>query len=230
MWQFREAVHGLADGCAELGIPVTGGNVSFYNQTGTEAILPPPVVGVLGVIDDVTTRISPAFGQGPVPEMLFLLGETRDELDGSEWARVVHGHLGGTPPVVDLAAEKRLAGLMSAAAASGAVSAAHDLSQGGLAQALVEMCVLSGCGAAVTLPPPDPFTALFSESTGRILVAVPIPRLTEFAALAEQHGVPSSGLGTVTPQRDRLEISGVADLALDELRAAWTGTLPRYFN
>jgi phosphoribosylformylglycinamidine synthase len=230
MWQFREAVHGLADGCAELGIPVTGGNVSFYNQTGTEAILPTPVVGVLGVIDDVTTRLPATFGKAPLPEMLFLLGETRDELDGSEWARVVHGHLGGTPPLVDLAAEQRLAGLMSAAAASGVVSAAHDLSQGGLAQALVEMCVLSGCGAAVTLPPPDAFTALFSESTARILVAVPVPRLAEFAALAEQHGVPSSGLGTVTPQRDRLEISGVADLGLDELRDAWTGTLERYFG
>jgi len=230
MWQFREAVHGLADGCAELGIPVTGGNVSFYNQTAAVAILPTPVVGVLGVIDDVSTRIGPTFGKGPMPEMLFLLGETRDEFDGSEWARVVHGHLGGTPPVVDLAAEQRLAGLMAAAAASGAVTAAHDLSQGGLAQALVEMCVLSGCGAAVTPPPPDAFTALFSESTARILVAVPIPRLAEFAALADQHGVPSSGLGTVTPQRDRLEISGVADLALDEMRAAWTGTLPRYFD
>jgi phosphoribosylformylglycinamidine synthase len=230
MWQFREAVHGLADGCAQLGIPVTGGNVSFYNQTGTEAILPTPVVGVLGVIDDVTTRLPVRFGKSPLPEMLFLLGETRDELDGSEWARVVHGHLGGTPPLVDLAAEQRLAGLMSAAAASGVVSAAHDLSQGGLAQALVEMCVLSGCGAAVTLPPPDAFTALFSESTARILVAVPIPRLAEFAALAEEHGVPSSGLGTVTPQRDRLEISGVADLGLDELRDAWTGTLERYFG
>jgi phosphoribosylformylglycinamidine synthase subunit PurL len=230
MWQFREAVHGLADGCAELGIPVTGGNVSFYNQTGTEAILPTPVVGVLGVIDDVTTRLPATFGKAPLPEMLFLLGETRDELDGSEWARVVHGHLGGTPPVVDLAAEQRLAGLMAAAATSGAVTAAHDLSQGGLAQALVEMCVLSGCGAAVTLPPPDAFTALFSESTARILVAVPIPRLAEFAALAEEHGVPSSGLGTVTPQRDRLEISGVADLGLDELRDAWTGTLERYFG
>jgi phosphoribosylformylglycinamidine synthase len=229
MWQFRESVHGLADGCAELGIPVTGGNVSFYNQTGTEAILPTPVVGVLGVIDDVARRLAPTFGKGPLPEMLFLLGETRDEMDGSEWARVVHGHLGGTPPVVDLAAEQRLAGLLSAAAASGAVSAAHDLSQGGLAQALVEMCVLSECGAAVTLPPPDAFTALFSESTARMLVAVPIPRLAAFAQLCDEHAVPSSGLGTVTPQREVLEVSGVGELALADLKDAWTGTLPRYF-
>ncbi len=230
MWQFREAVRGLADGCAELGIPVTGGNVSFYNQTGTDAILPTPVVGVLGVIDDVARRIGPTFGAGPLPEMLFLLGETRDELDGSEWARVVHGHLGGTPPRVDLAAERRLAALMADAAASGLVTAAHDLSEGGLSQALVEMCVLSGCGAAVTLPPPDPFTALFSESAGRIVVAVPIPQLSALTDLAEQHGVPASGLGTVTARRDRLEISGVADLALDELRAAWHGTLPAHFG
>src|SRR5207302_4467962 len=92
MWQFERAVHGLADGCAELGIPVTGGNVSFYNQTGTTAILPTPVVGVLGVIDDVSRRIPT--GLGAPGDILVLLGETRDELAGSEWAHVVHNHLG----------------------------------------------------------------------------------------------------------------------------------------
>jgi phosphoribosylformylglycinamidine synthase len=155
MWQFREAVHGLADACVTLGIPVTGGNVSFYNSTGDEAILPTPVVGVLGVIDDVATRIGPAFGRkGAVnpAETLVLLGETRDELDGSEWARLVHGHLGGRPPAVDLTAEARLGEIMRTAAAQRLVSAAHDLSEGGLAQALVEMCLISDCGAAVALP------------------------------------------------------------------------------
>ena len=230
MWQFREAVHGLADGCAALGIPVTGGNVSFYNQTGSEAILPTPVVGVLGVIDDVAARIGPRFGKAGTSEMLFLLGDTRDELDGSAWASVVHGHLGGTPPRVDLAAEAVLAQVMSDAARSGLVTASHDLSDGGLAQALVEMCVLSGCGAAVTLPPPDPFVALFAESAARILVAVPTGRIGEFAALCADRGQPTSALGTVTPQRDRLEISGVADLALGDLHAAWTGTLPALFG
>src|SRR5690606_25311100 len=93
MWQFEQAVHGLADGCATLGVPVTGGNVSFYNQTGTTAILPTPVVGVLGVIDDVRTRIPT--GIGAEGDALFLLGDTRAEFAGSEWAHVVHGHLGG---------------------------------------------------------------------------------------------------------------------------------------
>ena len=103
MWQFAEATRGLAEGCRALGIPVTGGNVSFYNQTGEVAILPTPVVGVLGVIDDVTRRTPVGFADEG--QQIYLLGTTRDELDGSEWAHVVHGHLGGLPPQVDLGVE-----------------------------------------------------------------------------------------------------------------------------
>ncbi len=110
MWQFAEACRGLKDGCAELGIPVTGGNVSLYNQTGETAILPTPVVAVLGVVEDVTKRTPSAWSRAG--ETVFLLGETREELSGSEWAHVVHQHLGGTPPVVDLAREKALATLL----------------------------------------------------------------------------------------------------------------------
>ena len=144
MWQFAEAVRGLADGCAELGIPVTGGNVSFYNQTGSTAILPTPVVGVLGVLDDVARRVRSGFVRDG--DAVLLLGTTRDELAGSEWAHVVHGHLGGRPPQVDLAAEQRLAGLLAAAAADGLLTGSHDLSDGGLAQALVEACLVGGRG------------------------------------------------------------------------------------
>ena len=112
MWQFAQAVRGLADGCAALGIPVTGGNVSFYNQTGSTAILPTPVVGVLGVIDDVARRIPTAMGTEP-GETLMLLGDTRDEFDGSVWAQVTADHLGGVPPAVDLARERLLAEVLS---------------------------------------------------------------------------------------------------------------------
>ena len=108
MWQFAEAVGGLADGCVELGIPVTGGNVSFYNQTATTAILPTPVVGVLGLVDDVRRAVRHGFGAPG--DAVWLLGETRDELDGSAWAGVVHDHLGGRPPVCDLGAEARARG------------------------------------------------------------------------------------------------------------------------
>src|SRR5690606_8848285 len=125
MWQFAEAVRGLADGCVELGIPVTGGNVSFYNQTGGNAINPTPVVGVLGVLENVARRVPMGFsGEG---DPIFLLGTTHEEIGGSEWAHVVHQHLGGAPPAVDFAAEQRLAALLAEAASLGYLTAAHDL-------------------------------------------------------------------------------------------------------
>ena len=149
MWQFEQAVRGLADGCVQLGIPVTGGNVSFYNQTGDTAILPTPVIGVLGVIDDVRQRIPT--GVGGAGDEIWLLGETHDEFGGSQWAHEVHGHLGGRPPAVDLAREQAIGAVLDAASRDGLVSAAHDLSDGGLAQALVEACLSSGARRAVTI-------------------------------------------------------------------------------
>ena len=144
MWQFTEAIRGLVDGCRELGTPVTGGNVSFYNQTGDTPILPTPVVGVLGVIDDVTRRTPVGFAADG--EAVYLLGETRDELAGSIWAEVLHDHLGGRPPMVDLAHEKRLATVLQRASRRGALSSAHDVADGGLAQTLVESALRRGFG------------------------------------------------------------------------------------
>ena len=171
MWQFTETVRGLADGCLELGVPVTGGNVSFYNQTGDQPILPTPVIGVLGVIDDVEHRTPQGFGSDG--DVVLLLGETSDELAGSEWAHEVHAHLGGLPPAVDLGAERRLAELLVAGSRDHLLTAAHDLAVGGLAQTLVEMALRGGRGARVLLPTEaDPFVALFSESAARAVVTV----------------------------------------------------------
>ena len=149
MWQFAEAVRGLADGCAALEVPVTGGNVSFYNQTGTTAIHPTPVIGVLGVHDDVRRRLGTGFPDGA---SLVVLGRTAAELGGSAWAHVIHGHLGGRPPAPRLADERRLARLLAAAAAAGLLAAAHDLSDGGLAVALAESCLRGRAGCRVRLP------------------------------------------------------------------------------
>jgi phosphoribosylformylglycinamidine synthase II len=228
MWQFQQAVRGLADGCAELGIPVTGGNVSFYNQTGAVSILPTPVVGVLGVIDDVARRIPTGFAD-LAGHKLLLLGDTHDEFGGSEWAHVVHNHLGGHPPRVDLPRERDLALVMASAASAGLVSAAHDLSEGGLAQALVEACLIGDTGCRITLDG-DPFTQLFSESSARILVAVPPATEAQFVELCTTHNVPHHPLGVVDPTWGTLEIAGVATLPLDQLRAAWEGTLPALFD
>nr|MBA3525176.1 phosphoribosylformylglycinamidine synthase subunit PurL [Geodermatophilaceae bacterium] len=225
MWQFAEAVRGLADGCRVLGLPVTGGNVSFYNQTGDTAINPTPIIGVLGVIDDVARRTPIAFAPG---DRLVLLGETAADFGGSEWAWAEHHHLGGTPPPVDLARERALAEVLVAASEQGLVTAAHDLSDGGLAQVLVESCLRAGVGATVTLAD-DPFVALFAESTGRAVLAVPEARLPEVLVLASSHGVPATQIGASTGE-PTLEVVGHFAVPLAELRAAWEGTLPGLFG
>jgi phosphoribosylformylglycinamidine synthase subunit PurL len=225
MWQLAEAVRGLADGCKSLGIPVTGGNVSLYNQTGTTAIQPTPVIGVLGVHDDVTKRLAAGFGTDGAE--LVLLGRTSEEFGGSAWAGVVHQHLGGLPPAVDLDAERQLAILVTAAASAGVLASAHDLSDGGLAIALAEACLYGGRGCAVALRG-DAFTDLFSESAARALVSVVPGREREFAALAEEHGVPATVLGVTTG--DALTVEGVFEIPLTELKQVWTGTLPAIFG
>ncbi|HEX7106944.1 MAG TPA: AIR synthase-related protein, partial [Acidothermaceae bacterium] len=227
MWQFTEAIRGIADGCLTLGVPVTGGNVSFYNQTGSTPINPTPVVGVLGVIDDVARRRSIGFGSDDAA--IYLLGETREEFGGSEWAHVVHGHLGGRPPRVDLEAERALANVLVAGADEGLIDAAHDLSDGGLAQALVESCLRGGRGARISLlAESDPFVALFSESSARAVVAVAQPEVAAFERLASTHGVPARRIGVTGGAT--LHVDGQFSVTVEELRAASSAVLSGLFN
>ncbi|WP_417288464.1 phosphoribosylformylglycinamidine synthase subunit PurL [Corynebacterium variabile] len=249
MWQFREAVHGLADGAAELGIPVTGGNVSFYNQTGSDPILPTPVIAVLGTIDDVATRI-PA--QAPAGEYTLLLAgkATADELGGSIWQQVAHSTLAGLPPQVDLADEQKLGAALSAL--RGTVASAHDLSEGGLSQALVEFAVQAG--AAVSVDPvvslasdaaagdavADTFTALFSETASRVLVAVTADKAEEAESVFAANGVPVVTLGKAVVSGDATDVEGQVievttegasfTLPVAEAKSAWEGTLPGLFS
>ena len=225
MWQFAEAVRGLADGCAALGVPVTGGNVSFYNQTGAVAIHPTPVIGVLGVHDDVRRRVPIGFPDAA--GAIVLLGRTGAEFGGSAWAYVRHGHLGGRPPAPDLDAERRLAALLAAAAADGLLAAAHDLSDGGLAVALAEACLRGGVGCTVRLAG-DPFTALFSESAARCVVAVRPGAEAAFGRLHDAHGVPGQAIGTIGG--DSLTVDGLFAIPVAELAAVHAGTLPALFG
>ena len=230
MWQFSQAVRGLADGCAQLGIPVTGGNVSFYNQTGTTPILPTPVVAVLGVIDDVDRRLPTGFGTEP-GESLILLGDTRDEFDGSIWAQVEHDHLGGVPPQVDLERERLLGEVLVAGSRDGMITAAHDLSEGGLIQAVTESALAGETGCRLVLPEgADPFVTLFSESTGRVLVAVPRTEESRFTAMLSARELPWVRIGVVDQGSDSIEVQGQFSVPLDELREVHEGTLPRYFG
>ncbi len=250
MWQLVQTITGLADACAELGVPVTGGNVSLYNSTLAgevgvghidASIHPTPVVGVLGVVDDVAT-VNPsgwrAEGLG-----LYLLGTTREELSGSVWAGVVHDHLGGRPPVADLAAERRLAEVLGQATRDGLLAASHDLSAGGLVQTLVDGVLRFGTGASVTLTElclrdgVDATTALFSESGGRVLVAVPAEAVDRLTALAEEHGIPLLRVGTTggatldvtVPSPSGAPEAATLSLPLAELRETSEATLPAHF-
>ncbi|MFT4051345.1 MAG: phosphoribosylformylglycinamidine synthase subunit PurL [Microbacterium sp.] len=239
MWQFGQAVDGLAEGCLELGIPVTGGNVSFYNQTGDVPIHPTPVVGVLGIIDDVARRIPS--GWQDAGENIYLLGVTATELSGSQWAGTIHGHLGGRPPVVDLAHEKRLAELIHAASQQELVSSAHDLSSGGLAQALAEAVMRFGVGARVWLREiverdgVDAATALFSESTGRVIVSVPREEDVKFRGLCEGRGYPVLRIGVTdggpaNGGEPALEVQDLFAVTVSQLRGVSAATLPAAFG
>ncbi|WP_405643247.1 phosphoribosylformylglycinamidine synthase subunit PurL [Streptomyces uncialis] len=223
MWQFAEATRGLADACLVLGTPVTGGNVSLYNQTGDTAIHPTPVVAVLGVIDDVSRRTPVGFAEEG--QLLYLLGDTREEFGGSAWSQVVHDHLGGLPPVVDLERERLLADILISASRDGMIDAAHDLSDGGLVQAVTESCLRGGKGARLVVPDGlDAFTFLFSESAGRAVVAVPRSEELRFNDMCGARGLPVARIGVV--DGDAIEVQGEFTLPLAELRTAHEGTIP----
>ncbi len=233
MWQFSKSVEGLADGCLELEIPVTGGNVSFYNQTGDVPIHPTPVVAVLGVIDDVAKRIPS--GWQDEGNNIYLLGVTRDELDGSAWAGTLHDHLGGVPPVVDFAAEQKLAALIAAGGGESLLASAHDLADGGLGQALAESVLRFGIGARVWITEimerdgVDATAALFSESTARMLVSVPREDDVKFVGLCEGRGYPVLRIG-VTEDSGALEVQDEFTVSVDELRTVHRGTLAAAFG
>jgi len=250
MWQLVEAIEGLAEACAVLGVPVTGGNVSLYNGTGEpgtidSSIHPTPVVGVLGVLDDVSKAVPSGWR---VPgQAIYLLGATRGELDGSAWADVVHGHLGGLPPRVDLEAERALASVLVAAARDRLVDAAHDLSEGGLAQGLVESCLRYGAGARVhlddlcTRDQVTTFEALFAESAGRAIVAIPRSEEVRFTDLCTARGVPALRIGMTDDAAQDvpgeggasdgpgLVVEGLFTVTLAECAEVSGATLPRTF-
>ncbi|MDU2586063.1 MAG: phosphoribosylformylglycinamidine synthase subunit PurL [Corynebacterium sp.] len=239
MWQFRESVHGLADAAVELSIPVSGGNVSFYNQTGEEPILPTPVVGVLGVIDDVHKAIGNELGTVDEKEVLIALGETKDEFGGSIWQQVSAdtsdaSSLNGLPPQVDMANEKRLAEFFHG---NELLTAAHDISEGGLAVTAFEMAKRAGATADgaglglnldLTAVHEDEFVAAFSESASRVLVATTADRADQVLARAGELGIPAAIVGETT-ETGALTLGGES-VAISQLVAAWSATLPDLFD
>ena len=230
MWQFAEAVRGMGDACRALQTPVTGGNVSFYNETLGTAIFPTPIVGMVGLLEDIahaTTQWFKAEG-----DVVFLLGETREELGGSEYLKVVHGLEVGRPPALDLVHEQAVQQVCLEAIQAGGVSSAHDCADGGLAVALAESCATTPkawLGATLTLPGEmRPDALLFGESASRIVVSVQPNRAESVRAIARRHGVPCVELGVVGGDHLTLQGQGFSlRLSVEAIHWAWSTGLSR---
>jgi phosphoribosylformylglycinamidine synthase len=224
MWQFSEVVEGISEACEALDIPVIGGNVSFYNESRGADIHPTPVVAVVGLVDDLTaTPPPPAFTAG---DAIVVLGTTRPELGGSEWAAVVHGETGGRPPVADLDAARALHAFVAEIVREREVSGVHDVSDGGLAVALAEMAFAGGVGFKVDLAT-DGCTvaeACFSESTSRVVVSVPPDRVAGVLGRATAAEVPAKVAGDA--RGDRLVAADGFDVPLADAARTWRNALP----
>jgi phosphoribosylformylglycinamidine synthase len=230
MWQFTEVVEGMSEACEALGIPVIGGNVSFYNESRGTDIDPTPVVGVLGLIDELDAA-------PPVPRLVsgqrvVVLGETRTELGGSEWAAIVHGLAGGAPPAADLDTARGLHELVREVVAGALVDGVHDCSDGGLAVALAEMAIGGGCGFDLAIPEANDGVAdaawCFGESASRVVLSVASELVDDVLALAHRRGVAAADLGAAGGTVLRLAGAAgpVLEVALEDATRAWRDAIP----
>lgn len=230
MWQFKEAVEGIAEACRELDTPVTGGNVSLYNETKGEAIYPTPTIGMVGVLPDIARHTSQYFkGEG---DLIFLVGESFEELGGSEYLRVVHGKNEGPIPNLDWDREKKAQKFVLSAINAALVQSAHDLSEGGLALALAEACI-SGpkpIGARCEAPSASlrADSLLFGESQSRIILSAKPENASEILDLAKKHQAPIEQIGVVGGQS--LKIAHLINLGIDRIKKLWEESFAANLN
>jgi len=237
MWQFARAVEGIGAACRALDIPITGGNVSLYNETDGKGVLPTPVLGVVGVIEQADTVVRRTFrGDG---DAIVLLGDSYDELGGSEYLKVIHGLVKGVPPKLDLTGESALQRVLVKGIAGGLIRSAHDCAEGGLAVTLAECCFDTPFGAVADLAAVDAsvvafaeVAALFGESASRVIVSVDRSRTAELETLATEADVPVAVIGRVGGNRLRVAIAGrqVLDEAVADLERIWANAIGHHFE
>ncbi len=219
MWQLSESIDGMSDACLAFGLPVIGGNVSLYNESKGSDIDPTPVIGLLGVVDQLERRPP---GVGLVEGgRLVLLGVTQPELSGSLWARH-HGHRGGKLPALDGPMHTQVANVVRTLVHGGTLAGVHDVSSGGLGVALAEMAVRSDLGFNVARIADA--AELFSESPSRVVVCVAPELLQNVLNVCENAGVPTARIGVAGG--DTLSVKGLFDVPLAEATAAWRDRLP----
>jgi phosphoribosylformylglycinamidine synthase len=229
MWQLAEAVRGIGEACRALDIPITGGNVSLYNETEGEAIYPTPVLGVLGLLEDASRTTTRPFKRGGAS--VVLVGDNRGELGGSEYLAQVHGVIAGEPPALDLRRERALQQLLVAVIRDGLVDSAHDCAEGGLAVALAECCFDSGgigvsADVSAVTDVADALridATLFGESASRVVLSTDDDRLGRLLAAAVKAGVPAKEIGRTGGDRIRLSVDGSTDIdvTVADAEEAW---------
>jgi len=232
MWQFAEVVEGMAEACRLLEVPVTGGNVSFYNETSGQAIYPTPIVGMVGLLEDISWHRAQWFKEEG--DLIFLLGENREELGGSEYLKVAHGFEGGSPPHLDLCRERAVQAACREAIRLGIAKSAHDCSDGGLAISLAEACITDPereWGIEVEMKEDmRPDALLFGESQSRIIISLPEARIEHLMEIACQFGVKASLLGRVTGDRFRIKGWNFSlDMDPKKMRRFYEEAIPSYF-
>jgi phosphoribosylformylglycinamidine synthase len=236
MWQFAKAVEGMGAACRALDIPITGGNVSLYNETDGRGVLPTPVLGVVGLIEDSSKVVRRLFQQDG--DIVILLGESKPELGGSEYLKTMHGLVRGVPPALDLGREAGLQRVLVTGASRGLFRSAHDCAEGGVAITLAECCFSGTPGVEADLPAVateaglGDVATLFGESASRAVVSVAPGREREALELASQEGVPAAVIGRVGGGRVRLSVSGrvVIDEAVDAAERIWDGAIASRFE
>jgi phosphoribosylformylglycinamidine synthase len=239
MWQLAKAVEGIGAACRALGVPITGGNVSLYNETDGRPIYPTPVIGVVGVLEHADRLVSRRFQRAG--DVVVLLGEDRGELGGSEYLKVVHGLVRGLPPAIDLEAERALQTLLVDLADRRLVGSAHDCSDGGLAVTIAECCFgAGGIGAEISIDQAivsqdaamNRMAALFSESASRVVVSTTVGTVTDVLERAAAAGVPARVVGRTGGNLLRMAVGGhvAIDLPVDEAERVWEGAMERYFQ
>jgi phosphoribosylformylglycinamidine synthase len=238
MWQFAEAVRGIGDACRALGVPITGGNVSLYNETDGRAIYPTPVIGVVGLLEHADRVLERQFKDAG--DIVVLLGDGYGEMGGSEYMKTQYGLVRGMPPQLDLAAERSLQNLLILLAAERLIRSAHDCSDGGLAVTLAECCFgTGGSGAEVSIEGVkaagderlNDAAALFGESASRVIVSATAANVTEVLQQAAAARVPARVIGETGGNRLRIAVAGrtVVDLSVDDLERAWSSAIEGHF-
>jgi phosphoribosylformylglycinamidine synthase len=237
MWQFARAVEGMGAACRALDVPITGGNVSLYNETDGSAVLPTPTLGVVGLLEDADAVVRRTFQSAG--DVIVLLGEGREELGGTEYLKVMHGLIRGLPPALDLRREAALQRVLVAAAIGRLIRSAHDCAEGGLAVTVAESSFDTGLGADINVAAVTPSTpgfediaTLFGESASRAIVSVVPSHVDELLSLAGADNVPAAVIGRVGGDRIRISIDGgvVVDEAVAEAEQIWANAIGRYFD